>query len=149
MLTHPLSIIRIAINTFDIQFIFYLKSITGYFAYFTFGVSNVYIIVYILLFIYIILSEENKEVSINRVVLTTTFLISAIGIFAAMYLYSTEYMSPYVAGVQGRYFYPVMLPLAIALMPKHKKLTVKLKPIYSIISILLLQMMLVFGIWYY
>ena len=149
LLSHPLSIIRIAINTFDLQAIFYLKSITGYFAYFTFGVNNIYIIVYFLLFIYVILSEENKDKILNRLVLITSFLIAAAGIFAAMYLYSSEYQSGYVAGVQGRYFYPVLIPLLIALIPKKSRYKLNDSIIYSVISILLLQMIMVFGIWYY
>ena len=149
LLSNPLNIVRIAVDTLDSQLLFYLKSITGYFAYFTFSVSNIYIIVYFVLFAYVILSESSNNELLKRIILIISSLIAIAGIFAAMYLYSSEYKSPFVAGVQGRYFYPILIPLIIAILPKKAKYEVNQKAIFDAINILLLQMVLVFAVWYY
>ena len=66
-----------------------------------------------------------------------------------MYIYWSDYKLPYVEGVQGRYFIPLLIPFAIILMPKEKKIIVDSKVLYTCINILLLQFMLVLILWFY
>ena len=149
LIKNPLSIIRIAINTLDSKGLFYIQGLTGFFGWFSFKVSDIFIWVYILLFTYVILSEESTLDLKRRLLILVSILTSIAGIFAAMYLFWSDYKLPYVEGVQGRYFIPLLIPLALIIIPHRKKIRINESLLYTIINIILLQFMLVIILWFY
>lgn len=149
ILSNPLKIFDIIINTYKNYFIFYLEGLVGFFGWFAFRVDRIYILVYFLLFLYAFLGEKSSLKKNYRIILTITNLIIIVGIFVAMYLFWSDYKLLYVEGVQGRYFIPIIVSLLIGLIPDKNKIKVNKNIIYSSITILLLQMILLLIIGYY
>lgn len=149
LLNNPFDIFNIITNTYKNYFIFYLEGLIGYFGWFAFRVDRIYILVYFLLFLYAFLGENSKLKTINKIFLMICNIVMIVGIFAAMYLFWSDYKLPFVEGVQGRYLIPLVVPIIISLIPRKNKIKVDDKIIYSSISVLLLQMMIMLIISYY
>lgn len=149
LLNNPINIIKIAIETIKVKGMFYLDGLVGYFGWFKFKISNKYILVYLLLFIYAILGEKSNLKLKNKIFPFLGVCASLACIFGGMYLYWSDYMLPYVEGVQGRYFFPLLIPLIILLIPKKNKYKINNKIIYTSINILLLQYILTLTLYYY
>lgn len=149
LLSNPIDILKIAIETVKVNGMFYLNGLIGYFGWFRFKVSDKYILFYLLLFIYAIFGESSKLKFKNKIFLLGGICISIVATFGAMYLYWSDYMLPYVEGVQGRYFIPLLIPFVMLFIPKTKKYVINDKIIFSSINILLLQYILTLVLWYY
>lgn len=149
LFSNPLNILNVAIETIKTKGMFYLNGLVGYFGWFTFRISNKYILFYLLLFLYAILGESSKFKIKNKILPFIGILISIGIIFGAMYIYWSDYMLPYVEGVQGRYFIPLLIPFAILCIPRKKKYKIDNKVIFGSINILLLQYVLTLVLWYY
>ena len=96
-------------------------------------------------FVCLICSERNiilkKKAKFNtkKIILTLFVLISVAGIFASMYLSWSSYKLYYVDGVQGRYFIPLLLVIALLVLPKKEKLKFSRVNLYLFINILFIQ----------
>lgn len=146
---HIFEIPQIAVNTIKLNKTLYLNGIIGFFGWFAFKISDIYIYIYALLLLYTILGDENKLKNTNKAVLFIITLGCLIGIFGAMYLCCSVPKSAYVDGVQGRYILPLIIPFSLCIMPKKRKYDINNKNIYSAINIILLQVILTFAIWFY
>jgi uncharacterized membrane protein len=149
LLNNPLDILKISLNTIKLKGMFYLNGIVGYFGWFKFKISDKYILVYLLLFIYVILGEKSNLKVNDRIKILLGVILSISLICFAMYIYWSDYMLLYVEGVQGRYFIPLLLPLALVFISKNNKYNIDSKIVYSVINILLLQYVLTLVLWYY
>ena len=144
----PLQLITIIINTFKINGWFYIKSMVGYFSWFKYSLSDFTILCWLICFVLLILSEKSilnnssnciKKIKIKKIIFLIGIMISIAGIFASMYLYWSQYGLNYVDGVQGRYFIPLLIFIAIFCSPKRKKLSFDKKILYSFCNIMLFQ----------
>lgn len=138
VLNNPLKILPIAFNTFKINGLFYLQSLIGYFSWFKYKMSDLFIIIYIAMFTYIILSSEKiNDDKITKTICYIGLLIAFAGTFAAMYFYWSQPKLSYVDGVQGRYFIPLLIPLALLLFPKKTRYKMNTNNIYYFVNIIL------------
>ena len=138
ILSNPLKILPIAFNTFKINGLFYLQSLIGYFSWFKYKMSDLFIILYIAMFTYIILSSEKiNDDKITKIISYIGLLTAFAGSFAAMYFYWSQPKLSYVDGVQGRYFIPLLIPLALLLFPKKVRYKLNTNNIYYFVNIIL------------
>lgn len=152
ILHNPFELFPIAINTFKINSFFYLRGLFGYFAWFSFSLSDFIICCCCVFFVILILNESNifkSKKNYQWILLLVAILISVAGIFASMYFCWSEYKFDFVEGVQGRYFIPLLLPIAVVCMPKKGKDILSKKNLYLFINILLLQYVLYTIIFFY
>ena len=149
LINNPLHIFKVIYNTIRFNTVFYIRGLVGYFSWFSFKVNDLYFIIYLVLFLYVIFSEKNIISTKQRLILLISILISVIGIFGAMYLLWSGYKLSLVEGVQGRYFIPLIVPTFICFIPKKIKIKKDDKFLYSAINVLLLQLILVLIVWYY
>lgn len=139
ILNNPKALYGIAINTFKIKIQFYIDSIIGYFGYFSFKINTIFKYVYMGIFGSLILTEENNMRLRDRIVLLLGILLIAAGVFGALYFAWTPYAYSYVEGVQGRYFIPLLVPLVIVLAFKVKNIKLECTTVYSLITIISLN----------
>jgi uncharacterized membrane protein len=138
ILEKPLRIFKIAFNTFKINGLFYLQSLIGYFTWFKYKLNDIFILIYILIFTYIVLSSEkiNNDRK-SKIICAIGILISFAATFAAMYFTWSKTDLNYVDGVQGRYFIPILLPFIVLLFPKKAKFKMETNYIYYFVNIML------------
>lgn len=149
LLKNPLDIISIGINTLVRNSVFYLRGIVGYFGWFRFRLSDFTVIMCLVLFGILAFSEneiikfskkkESSKLNYKKIMVIISVLISIGAIFLSMYLCWSEYKLPYVDGVQGRYFMPILAIIVLLFVPKVKKIKFRQVDLYSFINILLLQ----------
>ena len=130
-------------------FIFYLEGLTGYFGWFAFRVDRIYILIYFLLFLYVFLSDKSDLKLTNKIALFLCNCIIIVGVFAAMYLFWSDYKLGFVEGVQGRYFIPLLIPIILSVLPKKSYIKINQNILYGTISVLLLQMLIILILGYY
>lgn len=138
LLNHPLDIIKIALKTFQLKGNWYLHSMIGIFGWLTYKFNDTIVIFYYIMMFIVILSEQSDMKFKKRMVSMLILLILFGAIFAAMYFGWSSYRLPYVEGVQGRYFIPLLLPFLYLILPKKEKLKLTDETLYSFINIVLL-----------
>lgn len=137
LLSHPIDIFKIIYMTIKTQSKGYIISLIGNFGWLRFPLDFRFIFMYYIVIIVTLLSSSSIFKNIKPriyILLIIIFIISAI--CGGMYLEWTDYRFPYVIGVQGRYFIPILLPLFLVLIPKKAKLDVKSETIYTFINIM-------------
>lgn len=144
ILNNPLKLIPIAINTIQLNGWFYVKGLVGNFSWFIFALSDFSICCWIICLILLILSHKNilidtSKLKYKKVTFLLSLLISIAGIFASMYFCWSTYKLDYVDGVQGRYFIPLVIFIALYCMPKTKKFNLSNSFVYSFCNIMLFQ----------
>lgn len=149
IINNPFDLFMIAVNTYKNYFIFYLEGLTGYFGWFAFRVDRIYILIYFLLFLYVFLSEKSDLKLTNKIALFLCNCIIIVGVFAAMYLFWSDYKLGFVEGVQGRYFIPLLIPIILSVLPKKSYIKINQNILYGTISVLLLQMLIILILGYY
>lgn len=155
LLKNPLKIFPIAFNTLKVNGVFYLRSLIGGLGWFSFYLSDFTIISTSIYFLLLILSENSfiinkkNKMIMNRVLLSIAILISVAGIFGSMYLYWTGYKLDYIEGVQGRYFIPLLVPIAMLFMPRKNYFNIDKNSVYMFSNILLLQYIMYSIIYFY
>ena len=155
LLNNPLKVFPIAFNTIKYHGTFYLRSLIGLFAWFNFGFSDFTIFTTILYFVLLICSEKSlvtnykSKINIKKILLGISILVSVAAICGSMYLYWTEYKGGYVGGVQGRYFIPLLIPIAMLFMPKKEYFSISRNNFYMFSNILLLQYIMYAIIYFY
>lgn len=108
-------------------------------------------LVFYLLFVYVLFSNRVEEKYLNvktKVLYGLMYLLIFALISTALYLSFTEVGSTSIAGVQSRYFLPLLPFLMVILTPavKEKKDTYKVKEILLLTIPFILLMMIVFAI---
>lgn len=137
LLGNPSAIVKIAFMTLKNKGIGYLQSLIGCFGWLKFNLHYIFVwLYYIIFFIAVISSQRMFKNNKSRLCILVLILVIVAMVFGGMYLTWTEYMLPYVEGVQGRYFIPILFPLLLILMPKNSKVTVSNNTIYSFINII-------------
>ena len=149
LLKNPSEICNIAYNTIKQNGEFYIQGLIGFFGWITFKIDFIYVYFYLLFFLYLILCEKSSFKIKNKIVIILSIFLSISLICLAMYLYWTPYRYPYVEGVQGRYFIPLLLPFLISFIPKKNIFNINKQIIYSCINIFLLQLLLTLISYYY
>lgn len=149
LITHPIHLLKVIINTFRLKGIWYLDSLIGIFGWLKFRLDKMLVISYYIVLILVLLAEKSQLKRNQRLIIITTVLIIAGGIFAAMYFGWSAYKLPYVEGVQGRYFIPLLVPFMLAVMPREKKLKIENKTIYTFINIEMITVIVTLLIAYY
>lgn len=149
IIKHPLYMFYVAFNTLKYNSMFYIRGLVGYFGWFIFKVNDIYFLFYLLLFLYIIFSENNILDFKKRFVLFASILFCIVMIFGGMYLLWSSYKEKVVSGVQGRYFFPLIVPLALCFIPKKSLFKLDEKVLYSSIIVFLLQFILTLIVWYF
>lgn len=150
VLHNPLSIFTIAINTFNVFGMYYLRGLVGYFGWFKFRMEDIFVYAYIIYFAYLVLS--NSSVKFKKgvrafLIICILFMIGAV--FGALYFDFTAANQDYVSGVQGRYFLPLLIPLLMLVMPRKNKLKYNIDNSYYFTNIVMLQYILMLLIFYY
>jgi len=137
LLSNPKSIIKVAFMTLKTKGIGYLQSLIGCFGWLKFNLHYIFVWSYYIIFSIVVVSSKSmfKNSKLKIYILILISAIIAI-VFGGMYLTWTDYMLPYVEGVQGRYFIPILFPLLLILIPKNSKLTISNNTIYSFINII-------------
>ncbi len=149
IIKHPLNIFFVAFNTLKFNTMFYVRGLVGYFGWFIFKVNDIYSAFYLLLFLYIIFSENNILDYKKRIILFVSILFCVFMIFGGMYLLWSSYKEKVVSGVQGRYFFPLIVPFVLCFIPKRSLFKLDDKILYSSIAVFLLQFILSIIVWYY
>ncbi len=150
ILEQPSLIFSIAFNTIQKNGLFYLRSLVGYFGWFSFKLSDLYIYAYVICFIYLIRHNNIiKEKKINTWICIGSILLSIAAVFASMYFSWSEAGLDYVDGVQGRYFMPLLVPILLLCMSKKEKKEMEIKNIYTFINIIVVQYILTLLVAFY
>ena len=141
LISNPLNIINIFINTLKVNAEFYLTSLFGYFSWFKFHLNNFTIVNYVIMFLILIFSEESilKDIKRDRLVIFVIISIIISLVFASMYLLWSDYRLNFIDGVQGRYFIPILGFISILLIPRKKYLNFENTVLYYFINIMLFQ----------
>ena len=150
IINNPLQLFPIIFNTFSMYTMYYIRGIFGYFGWMQYRLSDMYIIGYIVLLIYLVKCNDRIESKKNNYIIYIVGLIlSFISIYAAMYIWYSEHGLNYVDGVQGRYLLPLLLPLLFVIMPKKAKFKLNNKYLYIFVSIILFSYIAMLLMWYY
>lgn len=118
MLGDPLGFVSGAFATAVNSGLFYAKSLIGVLGWLDYDLSAWSYVFVVLLGGLVVFMEYGsvKLGRLQRVVLFISSVLSIVIIFVSMYLYSTPVGYWGVLGIQGRYFIPVALPLALSVM---------------------------------
>ncbi len=150
VLKHPAFILEVAYNTLAKNSMLYLRSLIGYFGWFKFRLSDIYIVAYLIYMGYLVrynkLDYEKKK---DKGIIIGGILLSLAAVFASMYFtWSAEGLN-YVDGVQGRYFIPLLIPILLMFMRRKERGKVNNKIVVNFINIVLLQYILTLVLYYY
>lgn len=149
IIANPKQILIIAKNTFKLKMSFYIDSLVGYFGYFTIKLNSFFHYLYALIAAVLMASEENILKNKEKIIYFFTVLIIVAGIFGALYFAWSGYQLPYVEGVQGRYFIPLILPIVLIFTTKKVKIECNNNLIYECSSIILLNYLTVILVHYF
>ena len=136
LIKNPLIILSIAKNTIIMRGKWYIITMIGSIGKLSYQLNDFVIISYMCTLILMILTNENNSKKIKRLIGLVVLLILLSGIFLSMYLGWSSYQLSYVEGVQGRYFFPLLFPLGIILMPKKKKIEISDSFIFTFINLI-------------
>lgn len=130
ILNHPISYVKVLLNTFITNGEFYLYTMLGRnLGSFTIFVPNIVIIIYSYLCLLSPFLEENK-ITLNKYHKLIIFLIIIIIyllVETALYMTWTGVGASIIDGVQGRYFHPILLLLPFLFVDKNNKIIIKNK----------------------
>lgn len=147
---HPWMIFSIAFYTIQYQTVFYLRGLFGFFGWFRYKFSDIIIFGCCLYMLYLLLSNKKIEsTKFKKIIVIIGLLISFGSIFAAMYFGWSKPGLGYVEGVQGRYFFPILIPIMLLFLPKKEIFKQNEKINYWFINIILLQFVLLILFGYY
>ena len=141
---NPLTLFPIVKNTFELNGWFYLQSMIGFFDWFRFCLSDFSIICWLIVFVLLILNNKNilniNQKSKGKILISwIAILLSIASVFASMYFCWSAYKLNYVDGVQGRYFIPLLIFIALLCMPNKKKVNLDNTFIYYFCNVMLFQ----------
>lgn len=143
------TIIKMLIRTFWFQGSRYITGLIGFFGWFYFAFNPIIVTSYIIFFIVLTLSDSEKLSQAMRLITLLAIIALAGSVFLAMYLSYTTAGAPYIEGVQGRYFLPLVPLLMLIAMPKKQKLDLPSTTSYSFINLILLCFILTLLVGFY
>ncbi len=149
---NPFNALMLLLRTLKLNGWFYLASTVGYFGWFNFRLHNIYIISYVVIALYIILNSQFIKTNwFEKATGLAGILIGIFGVFLAMFLYWSSSSLYFIDGVQGRYFIPFLIPLALLFMTSKKKKENKnvSKNVASYVNIVLLEYVSLLLLFYY
>lgn len=124
---------------------FFSYQIFNNFAYVPSG-NNVYTVIYVLVLLYAAFISGKDYIFIEkkeRLIIFLGVLVTICMVFGSMYLSFTEVGATEIAGVQARYFIPVLFPLILALVPRNQVDNININQQITVINYLLLIVLLV------
>lgn len=150
ILTNPLKSLKVFINTF-IQFggLRYVELIGSGFGWLKVYVSEFYVAAYTLILVIAGLNVNGEEFTFDRkqkILMGGIVVISSLLVIVSMWLFWTPINYPYVVGVQGRYFIPMLV--LVFFIIKNKFMTIK-KNISNelILAAVLVTIGIIYDIW--
>ena len=149
LISNPLRTITILINTFIINGNFYIQSFVGFFGWLNFAMHPIFKFAMLGIVIGILGSQKNILCQKQRLFLLSSISIIGLGIFLALYFAWTPYKYVFIDGVQGRYFIPLFIPLALALTTPRQRWLLSNETLYSYITIALIQYILILVVYLY
>lgn len=149
LLSNPKNILKIIYCTFKLKLTEYLVGLIGLFGNLKYRFDWYLILSYYIFFIFVILSDNINMKLKMRIKNIISLLILFGGIFAALYLGWSSYMLPYVEGVQGRYFIPLLAPFMICVLPNKKLIDIKDSTVQGFINIIFVSFISTLLIIYY
>lgn len=152
LITNPVNTFLLAVRTFKMKAVFYLRSLIGYFGWFTFHLNDIYVLSYLIFAFYVWKNIEFIRTKwYEKTITILGILVGIAGVFLAMYVYWSGPELFYIDGVQGRYFIPVVAPVLLLLLSskKREKNPNFEKNTYSFINIILLEYISLLLLFYY
>lgn len=128
LISNPLAVISVLKNTFTNMGLYYFESAFGvYLGWLDLIINRIYIYMYIiLLFISPFLIKENENYTrLEKILLLVCFIIIVLLIIFGLYLTWSNVGATVAAGVQGRYFIPIMILFLLLLCHKERYLKFK------------------------
>lgn len=150
--THPINALLLGYRTLKMKMVFYLRSIVGYFGWFTFHLNDLYVLAYIVFAFYIWRNTNFVKTKwYDKTIAILGIFVGIVGVFLAMYVYWSGPELFYIDGVQGRYFLPIVAPLILLLITsKNKKENPNIKKnTYTFINIVLFEYISLLLLFYY
>lgn len=127
ILLNPIDYCYILFNTYNELGMFYLfTSMGSSLGFLNIGVSQSYLLIYLLFIFYIIIHESSQKKFIDtkaKFLLLFIIIVCILLIFTSLYLQWNEVKNSLVLGVQGRYFIPLFM--IISLVIQHNTLALK------------------------
>lgn len=119
IILHPIRYCCVLFDTINQYGMYYFfTSFGSYLGYFNMILSEVYLFLYFFFMLYILFSEKTKDKLLtnkNRLLIAFIVLICILLIFTSIYVQWTAYKADIILGVQGRYFIPLFLLIALLL----------------------------------
>ncbi len=117
-LAYPFAAVKVYLETLSRSFSFYIETMVGNrFGWLTIYVNWIYTATALMLLLLSFLRKEGEPAEAlrptGRLFIIITVLVSVFLIMTSMYLAWTPQSSPSIQGVQGRYFIPLLLPVAL------------------------------------
>ncbi len=143
VLQHPISYIKVLINTINMNFENYYLWFMGYsMGWMDIGVDRVILDFYFILLIFSpFLEKHDKELDLkDKIIFWLVFLVIAVLIFTALYVGHSGVGTSDIKGIQGRYFVPVIILILLTLCGKERYIKVKYIEVIQPILIILLNM---------
>lgn len=123
ILTHPIQYVGVVLNTVFQFGEYYFYGFNGkYLGWINIFVNSVPILLYALILISTVIFEKQKITCTRKqkIWLLLVFLIISALIFTGMYMSCSEVGADGIAGVQGRYFIPIIILVLLTLISKDK-----------------------------
>ncbi|MFV0250421.1 MAG: DUF2142 domain-containing protein [Bacilli bacterium] len=135
VLTNPINYLQVLFYTVYNNFHLYIIHFVGAsLCYFDVNLSLIYIYLYLLILIIILLFDSNKKIDkSDKFMMLFVIIACMLLMFTSLYVQWTYLKSNIIDGVQGRYFIPLLLPLAFLLNIKVKSNIIKEKYIHLLI----------------
>ena len=149
LMANPFRIFPILINTMIIYGNFYILSIVGYFGWFYINMDPIFKYAMFGIVIGLLGSQKSILSWKQKTFLLIMIIGVALGIFLALYFAWTPYKLMHIEGVQGRYFIPLLIPLALTAMSKKQWWLLTNETLYSYITVVLAQYILLLVVHFY
>lgn len=150
VLSHPINYMIVFANSILEGFQSYIYSaFGGELAYQTVRLSTLYTYIYLIIFILLVIFDSNKkQQDIDRILMALIDVIIIALIFTSLYVQWTPLKSKLIEGVQGRYFIPILLSIAMLFKSNNEYKIIKSH--YCIFMfILLINMCALAGLFYF
>lgn len=125
LIFNPIYTASLLKNTMVNNTAFYITSMIGGLDWLNVYIDNIYIILIIVMFFVISLSEQSSYSVRNKLIIIAVNIVIILGILVALYLSWTAKDSWIIEGVQGRYFLPLLLPFMIVNSKKCNNVKVR------------------------
>lgn len=152
ILTQPFDYIHVMVNSFIQNANAWMYSMLGgILSYVTIHLSYFYIFIYLFILIYLFALDNNHKTDhVDKKLIALITIATTVLILTSLYVQWTPVKNTIIEGVQGRYFIPLLL--GVALLCNHSKIESKLdhsKMKYIYIMIVFINLYALMTIFYY